>query len=79
MDDLPEKDCPILDVPGLKAVLLIPLFVSSQFEGFLGFENHHDVNPWQSAEVNLLSSVADSLSKAIGYANPPDEFGESGT
>jgi len=75
--DFPDEERAILEPYNIKSILLIPLFVKKDFQGFIGFDSCIDEKLWQDAEVNLLRSAADSISKAFEFEQSDREMKES--
>lgn len=60
--DFPDLERQILEPQGILAILILPLIVSGQFFGFIGFDNCADANNWDSLEISLLSAAASAIS-----------------
>lgn len=73
----PDEERAILEPYCIKSALRIPLFVKRDFQGFIGFDNCIDEKVWQDAEVNLLRSAVDSISKALEFEQSDRELKES--
>jgi len=65
--DFPPAERSVLESWGVRATLLIPLFIRERLHGFIGFDNCAGSHPWQEAEVNLLQTTANLLSKAFEH------------
>ena len=63
----PDHERAEFKAQGIKSILILPLFVSGKFDGFIGFDNDREETPWQEAEINLLRSGTDSLAKALAH------------
>ena len=55
----------ILEAKGIKCILIIPIVIRGNFEGFFGFDNCVSNELWRDIEVNLLCSVVGCLAKAF--------------
>jgi PAS domain S-box-containing protein len=77
LSTFPDEEHAILKPYNIKSILLIPLFVKKDFQGFIGFDNCIDEKLWQDEEVNLLRSAADSISKAFEFEQSDREIKES--
>ncbi|MCC5789099.1 MAG: response regulator [Opitutales bacterium] len=64
IDQFPEVTKKIFREQSIQALLLIPVFVQKKFQGFLGFDNCHDAQPWGIDEISLLQAGAHSLGMA---------------
>ena len=65
--EFPQTERSVLEAWGVRAILLIPLFVRERLQGFIGFDNCSGGHPWQEAEINLLRTTANLLSKAFEH------------
>ncbi len=77
--DFPPEERGRLEARNVQAVLLIPLLVHERFQGFIGFDNCSTGNPWQEAEINLLQTTANLLSKAFEHDRSLKALRESET
>ncbi len=77
LTDFPQEEKGILKSRGVRSILLIPLSVQGTFQGFIGFDNCLRHDPWQEAEVNLLKTTANLLSKAFEHARSLEELRQS--
>jgi signal transduction histidine kinase/PAS domain-containing protein/ActR/RegA family two-component response regulator len=64
-EDLPKTEAQILKFFGIKAVLVLPIFVDNQFYGFIGFDNLHDDRQWQPLEEHIIRGFCNALGGAI--------------
>ena len=55
----------LLESQGFRSVLIIPIMHKDFFWGFLGYDNCKTDIEWETAEVALLQSFANSISNAI--------------
>lgn len=63
--DLPEDEQIVLSAQGIQSILVIPVFVSQQFWGFIGFDAVRQKHPWSPGETAALQSAAASLGAAL--------------
>lgn len=49
----------------IKAILLVPLFVSGEFYGFVGFEDCVEARNWDREDIEMLKSIALTISNLI--------------
>lgn len=63
--DLPESERAALESQGIRSVLVIPLFVSDTWYGFIGFDVCDRVREWQQVEIDLLRTAAGDVASAI--------------
>ncbi|MCP4695620.1 MAG: PAS domain S-box protein [Gammaproteobacteria bacterium] len=64
-DDLPPAQRAILEEQGIRSLLVLPLFVSGEFYGFIGFDNCVEARLWDELEINLLRAAASAFSLHI--------------
>ncbi|HEY9710529.1 MAG TPA: PAS domain S-box protein, partial [Oculatellaceae cyanobacterium] len=60
--EFPESERSILEPQGILSILILPLKVNGKFFGFIGFDNCTEARPWQTSEVDLLTSAAAAVS-----------------
>ena len=53
------------DPVGLKTLLDVPVYVSGQWWGIIGFDDYVNERPWSQAEIDALTAAAGSLGTAI--------------
>ena len=54
-----------LEAQDIISVLLMPIYLDDFFWGFVGFDDCQNEKLWSDAEVNILSSLASSISTAL--------------
>jgi len=60
--DLPEVERHILEAEDICSILILPLFVSGEFYGYVGFDNCVEALLWDELDVNLLRAAASAFS-----------------
>ncbi|MFB8790127.1 MAG: PAS domain S-box protein [Potamolinea sp.] len=60
--DFPQPERLILEPQGILSILILPLIVSGEFFGFIGFDNCTEARTWESSEVALLQAAASAIS-----------------
>ena len=65
--DFPEPEGCFLQSLRIRSILIIPLLLKGQFEGFIGFDNCCREAPWKDPEIHLMRMATDSLAKAFDY------------
>jgi len=50
---------------GIVSILIIPVFVKGQLDGFVGFDDCKDERIWSDSDYSLLGAFADSVAKSI--------------
>ncbi|MBS4040113.1 MAG: EAL domain-containing protein [Flavobacteriales bacterium] len=63
--DLPIAEREVLEPLGIKTLAVVPIFVESNFWGFLCFDASSHNRSWSNSEIKLLSTVAASIGGAI--------------
>ena len=62
--DSPKPEREILEPQGILSVLILPIFVSATFYGFIGFDNCVEERLWTHEEISLLQIAAAGISLA---------------
>lgn len=65
VSDLPESERRVLSSEGVANVLVVPVFVGTDWWGFIGFDDVHEERIWSDVEVGALRAVATALGAAI--------------
>lgn len=63
--DLPESERVVLESQSIRSILIIPLFVSDAWHGFIGFDVCDRVREWQQVEIDLLRAAASDIASGI--------------
>lgn len=63
-----------LEAQDIVSVLLMPIYVDDFFWGFIGFDDCRNEKLWSEGEVNLLSSLAASISSALKRKSMEDDL-----
>ncbi|MBS9525088.1 response regulator [Litoribacter alkaliphilus] len=58
-----------LDMQEIKSILVIPIFYSDNFWGFIGYDECYEERDWSDAEISLLKSFAKTIANAIERKN----------
>jgi PAS domain S-box-containing protein len=56
--DLPSPEDEVIASFGIKAILLLPVFVQDRWHGFIGFDKIDDAEAWSEADAQLLQTAA---------------------
>ncbi|MFN3873097.1 MAG: PAS domain S-box protein [Ignavibacterium sp.] len=59
--DFPESEKPTLESQNIKSILVVPIFVSGRFWGFIGFDDCHSERIWTESEISVLNAIASSI------------------
>jgi PAS domain S-box-containing protein len=65
ISELGEAERHHLEPQGILSILLLPLFVESQFFGLIGFDHCQEPYLWSEAEIHLLRAAATSLTLTL--------------
>jgi len=65
ISEMPLQEQARLEPFGIKSLLLIPLFVSDRWFGYIGFDCCRDERSWSDEEIALLKVAASQISAAI--------------
>ncbi len=60
---LPKEVHRILEMQGIKSILVVPIFIRERFYGFLGFDECSHCRKWKASEISLLRAVAQIIGK----------------
>jgi PAS domain S-box-containing protein len=63
--DLPVHEREVLDRQNILSILAVPIFLESQFWGFIGFDDCHRERQWTPTEQAILAAAAGSIGGAI--------------
>ena len=64
VSELPDAERRVLTAEGVASVLAVPVFLGSEWWGFLGFD-HRDERSWSDVEAGALRAAAGALGAAI--------------
>jgi putative nucleotidyltransferase with HDIG domain len=64
MDDNQLAEREILQAQGIRSILVVPLFLEHQLNGFLGFDYVRLMKKWSSEEINSLVFLSDIFSSS---------------
>jgi len=62
--DFPDLERMALEPQSIKSLLVIPIFIESNFWGFIGFDDCNREREWIEAEENVLTTAAISIGMA---------------
>lgn len=57
----PQDVRKILELQGIKSVLIIPVFIKNEWFGFIGFDDVEKEREWQEQDMKLLRTVSDII------------------
>ncbi len=59
--DFPEEERPILESQNILSILVVPIYVSGRFWGFIGFDDCRSERIWTESEISVLNAIASSI------------------
>lgn len=62
---LPREVRGLLDPQDVKAILVLPVFIGDELQGFIGFDETRGPRVWLDEEVVILQTMVESLSRSI--------------
>ena len=59
--DFPEAERSVLETQGILSILVLPLFASGNWLGFIGFDDTRSARAWHEDDIRLLRTAAEML------------------
>jgi PAS domain S-box-containing protein len=75
--DLPILERNTLEPQGIQSILVVPIFVGSEWWGFIGFDECTSEREWATTEIETLKTAADILGAAIQREHVEESLRES--
>ncbi|NBC30222.1 MAG: PAS domain S-box protein [Spirochaetes bacterium] len=72
--DLPEPDRRILEAQEIGHLLLIPIFGTGMWRGFIGFDQCGPDRSWPTEDIDLLESVAAMIGNTLARRHTEEEL-----
>ena len=67
IEDIPGKqEKEILRPQNIKSILVVPLYISGNYYGFMGFDECRNNREWPTEDVNLLCSISRIITGVVG-------------
>ena len=63
--DLPENEQEILLPQDIQSLLILPIILNDEWQGFVGFDDTKEATIWQEADVQLLQTAAGMIGSYI--------------
>ncbi len=77
IQELPADLISVLEPQGIKSILIFPLYVQSQFYGFIGFDECNVNKNWEHEEIELLRTVSGLISGSFERLRYQQQLKES--
>ena len=77
VEELEDPERTILSEQGILSVLIIPIYASKDFWGFIGFDDCEKAREWDENDIDLLRIVADGIGELISHRKAENELRES--
>ncbi|NTW50882.1 MAG: PAS domain S-box protein, partial [Chlorobiales bacterium] len=77
IDELPKPDREYLEAYAVKSVLIVPIVISKEIWGFIGFAKSTDNHEWTEIEQTILVAAAGNISAGIARKNAVQALYES--
>jgi PAS domain S-box-containing protein len=74
VDNLPASERAALAAQGARSTLMLPLFVSDGWWGFVGLEACDRPRRWQPLEIEMVRTVAGSISSAVERERSQNQY-----
>ncbi len=65
VENLFQEERAVFQAKGTKSVMMVPIMIEEQFEGFMGFEYYRENHVWNYNEENSLKTAVTVVSDAI--------------
>jgi PAS domain S-box-containing protein len=75
--DLPEAARHLLEGQGVQSLIVVPIFVSEAWWGFIGFDDCERVREWSAAETEALHAAAKTLGAALQRRQADETLGKA--
>lgn len=75
--DFPEGEKELLEVQEIKSILVVPIFVSGRFWGFIGFDDCHSHRIWTESEISVINAISASIGGVLQRKSIEDALRKS--
>ena len=75
--ELPLEERAALESQGILSILILPLTVSSELSGLIGFDNCDRAHLWEASEIDLLRAAAAAISLAQEHRQTKESLREA--
>jgi len=72
--DFPEGERAVLDDQGIRSMAAVPIFVGTEWWGFIGFDDCVAEREWSAAEVDVLKAAGSTLGAALQRQRAEEEL-----
>jgi len=70
VENLPESERVLLEMQGIRSILVLPIYAEAELWGFVGFDDCSNGRDWSVSDVDILLSLAISLGAVIAPVSP---------
>lgn len=64
ISELPKDLFDILEPQNIKSIIILPIYISGNFIGFVGFDECVKIRTWSNSEIELLRTISTIISNA---------------
>ena len=76
VSELPEKIQPMMESQNIKSLVVVPIFVSDQWWGFIGFDDCREIRVWSQTEFDALRVAGSVIGSSIERRNTEQKLEE---
>lgn len=74
IEDFPASERTILESQGILSLLVIPVFVSGKWFGFIGFDDTESRREWDANDIFILNTAAEMMGSFLGRIRAENEI-----
>jgi len=74
IEDFPASERTILESQGILSLLVIPVFVSGEWFGFIGFDDTESRREWDANDIFILNTAAEMMGSFLGRIRAETEI-----
>ncbi len=77
VSELPERERPMIEASGIRSLVAVPVHVEGSWWGYIAFDQCDTDRVWQSAEIDAIRVVANTLGAAVGRERAASRLDET--
>ena len=77
VSELPERERPMIEASGIRSLVAVPVHVEGAWWGYIAFDQCDTDRVWQSAEIDAIRVVANTLGAAVGRERAASRLDET--